>query len=53
MSNILVPLYIYPAPGAWQPLYRMYVPVELLDYYLKEVNSTMPEAKDSIYVPTQ
>lgn len=53
MSNILVPLYIYPAPGAWQPLYRMYVLVVSLDYHLKEVDSTMLEAKDSIYIPTQ
>lgn len=24
MSSIIVPLYIYPAPGAWDPLYKAY-----------------------------
>lgn len=24
-SSVLVPLYVYPSPGAWNPFYEMYV----------------------------
>lgn len=28
-SAILVPLYVYPAPGAWEPLHEAYVAIAL------------------------
>lgn len=35
-SAVLVPLYVYPAPGAWEPLHEAYVkfPLDLRSYEL-------------------
>ena len=33
-SGVLVPLYVYPSPGAWDPLYNAYVRHQYFTFYL-------------------